>query len=83
MITLGTLQHGWELESRCEKKTGLDLIKAKLSALNYTYCHCDPSKKHLWGIVNRLLWRFSVMFEGNGDCFLAQIDRTPEPCPKP
>ena len=82
MITLGTLMHGSELFSRCEGKTGMALIKTKFSALNYAYCHCEPGKKHLWGIVNRMLWRFAAMYEG-GDVFLADISRTPEQASQP
>lgn len=79
MLTMGTIMHGVELDDRCKNKTGHDLIRAKLEAMNYNYCWCGtPKQKALWGIVNRLLWRFKVMFEGDGDCELADIDRTPE-----
>lgn len=74
MITLGMVEHWCKLEEACKGKTGLELVHAKLQALNYA--HCWIKGKGLWPIVNRMLWRFHAMYEG-GDVFLAGMGGRP------
>ena len=67
----GTVSYMVELDDRCEGKTGMDYVVARLEALNFTTCWAtEESQKKLWPMVNRHLWRIQAMYHG-GDCFLA------------
>jgi len=72
--TLGTLMHMDDLAREAQGKTRLEYIRAKLKELNFRYCW-TPGLKDKWPIVNRLLWRFDLMFGGGiTDCFLAGFE---------
>lgn len=69
-MSLGVISHAVELDRRCEGKTGMDFVKAKLEALNYSYCWGNSEK---WPMVNRMLWRFDALYNG-GDWFACSDD---------